>query len=716
MKKLLLVATTMFFANTFVKAQQNELLYCGQGSYVDRLKAQGFDPDHDPGVQALESFTQNFDPSMASGSYMRGSQTIYIIPIVFHIIHKGGVENIPDANVIDQVAILNRDYNKLNADTSQVVSTFVNNIANVGFEFRLAQKDALGNCTNGIYHIFSLNTDEGGNAAVDDVNRYLNGSSTNTSPIRFPRNKYLNVWVCNDLGDAAGYTNTPSTWLPAAYDGIWLKYSYCGSLYPSNVQLSRALTHEVGHWMNLSHTWGGTNNPGCTGQTSAPCNGDNNCLTDDGVSDTPNTIGWTSCNLAGKTCMSDPSPVDNVQNYMDYSYCSRMFTNGQKTRMIAAINSSVGQRSSLWTPSNLSASGVLQTPVLCTANFTADNIVICEGESIDFTDLSYNAANGWNWSFTGGTPSTSTSQNETVTYNTAGTYAVALTATDGTSSDTETKTAYITVLPSSGRSIPFVESFESVSSLPSTDWMIENPDGGQTWSVVSTAAYTGTKSVKLNNTAIASGNQDELISGTIDLSGASSLLVTFKYAFAQKSTSNTDILKVFASNDCGVTWSMRKQISSSVLSSSGTQTSSFTPSSTAQWEEAQVTNITASYFTPNFRLKFTFESGGGNNIYIDDINIDGSVGVEDIAYDFGLTSYPNPFDQQTTVSFNLDNTKEVELTVYDVIGKQVMTLAKGNLSEGQHTFNIDGTALKAGVYFVKLKAGNVERTMKIIHQ
>jgi PKD repeat protein len=88
--------------------------------------------------------------------------------------------------------------------------------------------------------------------------------------------------------------------------------------------------------------------------------------------------------------------------------------------------------------------GTVDPPV---AEFTADNTTITEGDSVNFTDLSTNNPTSWSWTFNGGTPSSSTAQNPTVTYNTAGTYNVSLTATNAGGSDTETKNGYITVLP-----------------------------------------------------------------------------------------------------------------------------------------------------------------------------------------------------------------------------------------------------------------------------
>ncbi|WP_300360317.1 PKD domain-containing protein, partial [Fluviicola sp.] len=88
-----------------------------------------------------------------------------------------------------------------------------------------------------------------------------------------------------------------------------------------------------------------------------------------------------------------------------------------------------------------------------------------------FTDESYNAATGWTWTFTGGSPASSSQQNPTVTYNTPGTYAVQLQATDGTNSNTSNVPAYITVLPAGGN-LPLYESFESSMNLSSPNWFV----------------------------------------------------------------------------------------------------------------------------------------------------------------------------------------------------------------------------------------------------
>ena len=107
---------------------------------------------------------------------------------------------------------------------------------------------------------------------------------------------------------AAGYAYFPGI-TPAYKDGVVIRADYVGSIGTSNGSnySARSLTHEIGHYLNLPHTWGGTNNPGLP----------QNCSDDDFVQDTPNTIGVAnfSCDTTQVTC----GTLDNVQNYMDYA-------------------------------------------------------------------------------------------------------------------------------------------------------------------------------------------------------------------------------------------------------------------------------------------------------------------------------------------------------------------------------------------------------------
>ena len=186
-------------------------------------------------------------------------------------------------------------------------------------------------------------------------------------------------------------------------DGIVILHSYTGSIGTSAPYKSRVLSHEVGHWLNLKHCWGDSNEPGLP----------ENCNMDDEVEDTPNTSGWTSCTLSGATC---GNVQDNVQNYMEYSYCCKMFTHRQGERMLAALTSPIAQRENLWQPENLAITGVLEAPQLCSARFGASRREVCAGIPVIYTDQSYFGVTQRFWSFPGGTPSGSFEETASVVY------------------------------------------------------------------------------------------------------------------------------------------------------------------------------------------------------------------------------------------------------------------------------------------------------------
>lgn len=636
--------------------------------------------------EALELFTQEFGPSIS------GERNTYVIPIVFHIIHNNGPENISDEQIYDAVRVLNEDFNKLNADWTQTHPDFIDLVADIGIEFRLARKDPQGNCTKGITRTQSTLTNDGTQAMKN--------------LIQWPRNRYLNVWIAASANGAAGYTLIPSSvnnW-PAA-DGIVQLHSYTGSIGTSNVQRSRTLTHEVGHWLNLRHTWGPTNNPGL----------DSNCDSDDNVADTPNTRGWTSCNVNGISC----GTLDNVQNYMDYSYCYRMFTEGQRTRMLAALNSGTAQRSSLWQSSNLTFTGVNGDGALCAASFSSNMQVVCEGSAVQFADESYHNVTSWQWNFPGGDPAVATEPTPNVVYDTPGVFPVSLTVGDGQNTQGLSEDAYIMVLPATGMATPFSDSFEDLQEFPNERWFVRDLQDNVTFQVVNNVAYTGSKSVRLNNFQGAAGDIDELLSTTLDMSGAQSISVTFRYAYARRNADSDDRLKFYVSNNCGQSWSLRRQWrGQTLLSTAPDQSTPFTPNSPSQWALGEVTNISSSHHVSNFRFKFEFESDGGNNFYLDDINVNGMpLSVQDLAAgQGGLLVVPNPAQGMAEVVFHLDQAARTRLSVLDVLGREIATLTEAQLPAGPQRIPLPVQQMQSGVYFVRMQQGAATQVVRFVVQ
>ena len=620
--------------------------------------------------------------------------TVYTIPVVFHILHNGGVENISQAQVLDAVDILNEDFRLLNSDANNVQPTFQGMPSDIEIEFALATKAPNGQCFGGITRTQNALSNDGSDG-YDQVVAIVNGNDIYNNA--WPGDEYMNVFIVNDAGGAAGYTTNPSGWSATSMtNGIWILHDYVGSIGTGTTGKSRALTHEVGHWLNLSHLWGPNNNPGNA----------SSCSDDDGVDDTPRCIGVTSCNLTANTCSNDAvdgywntDVVDNVENFMEYSYCSKMFTNDQRSRMRAAITSNI--RNNLWQPSNLNATGANTTPTACVAQFIVDRQVVCAGDDLVFTDDSYSNISSWNWSFQGGSPSSTTFQNPQVNYANPGQYDVTLTVTDVFgNSVSQTFPDYITVLGSPGNALPISEGFEN-TILPNSDWFIEN-SGGPGFAITSQAAFSGSKSLKLNNSAGSNLDKDAFVSSTIDLENITAASLTFKYAFAKISPSNSDFLQIFASSNCGESWAVRKSISSSQLATVNNTASNYTPGP-GDWETVTISNFSSAYQVNNLRIKFLFTSGGGNDLYIDDINLTGPVGLQDneTIYDFFV--FPNPANSIANVQFLLPKSQQqMNIQLHNIIGEQVKNIFSGNLSSGQHNLSIDVSDLAPGVYFVTI--------------
>ena len=137
-------------------------------------------------------------------------------------------------------------------------------------------------------------------------------------------------FICKSIGGAAGYTYRPWGSGSTMTNGIWILHTYVGSIGTSNEIKSRALTHEVGHWMNLRHIWG-----------DATCGNDL-------VSDTPshNTSNY-GVPAVGHRSTCSGQPLEMYMNYMDYTddRGMYMFSRGQVSRMAAIFGSNGSRRS-----------------------------------------------------------------------------------------------------------------------------------------------------------------------------------------------------------------------------------------------------------------------------------------------------------------------------------------------------------------------------------
>lgn len=650
--------------------------------------------------EQLEEFTRKFVADRSKA----GDTIKYIIPVVFHVIHNYGSENISREQILDGIDVLNKTFQKRLADTANVVAAFKPIHANCQIEFRLATKDPDGNCHSGINRIASQLA--------------YSGDHRVKSLVHWPPNKYLNIYTVINAAGLAGHAVWPSDadTIPE-WDGIVLSSSYVGSMGTSDYTRSVALAHECGHYLNLQHIWGGNNVPGFYFLPCADPNKD--CNIDDLVADTPPTIGWTSCNLSGKSC---GSALDNVQNVMDYSYCNRMFTYGQRDRMQACLNSPIAGRNNLWTPQNLMETGVatlVDNPYLCAADFSADKTVICAdstGNAIKFSDESYNAApNAYTWSFPGGTPSGSSAANPTVSYYTPGRYDVSLQAQSvGPNTYDEVKKGYIDVLKKTGSPYPLFESFESISNLDSSDWILRTLDPDNRWEITSEAAYSGSKSIKLNHFPVDGTSKDLFYSQAIDLSAAPGpLKLSFKYAYASKdSTSNSTVSVSFAGN-CNSAWQKRSTINNLNLVTAPETSTAFVPTK-LQWKQV-VVNISALYLLSNFHFRIESELSNGNNLYIDDINLSASASLEDLQPLSNVQLYPNPAKDRIHLSMDLNRYGKYELAITDVVGR-VISNEVHSYSAGQIEEEISTIGLGAGSYFLRITGPAGQSVYPIIVQ
>ena len=342
---MMVLAAIPFLGN----AQRN----CGTMENHQQLLQQ--DPAMQSRMDQIEAQTRDYERQHRSDKV---TGIVYTIPVVVHVVYNGSTQNIPDAQVLSQIDVLNKDFRLLNPDNVNVPSIFAGLKSDVEINFCLAQRDPNGQPTNGITRTATTVASFGTNNSVK--------SSASGGKDAWNTSQYLNMWVCNIGGGILGYAQFPGG--AASTDGVVMDYRYFGLSGTANApfNLGRTATHEVGHWLNLRHIWG-----------DATCGSDQ-------VNDTPthNTANY-GCPGAGHRSTCTGTPEEMWMNYMDYSddACMYMFSADQTTRM-RALFATGGARVSLLssqgctpptatcgTPTGLNTTGITNTSA--TLNWTA---------------------------------------------------------------------------------------------------------------------------------------------------------------------------------------------------------------------------------------------------------------------------------------------------------------------------------------------------------
>lgn len=338
------------------------------------------------------------------------SQTLHTIPVVVHIVHNNGQENIPNSQVHDALRHLNDAFaNTGFYDPNTGVTTDI--------EFCLATRDQNGAYTNGINRVHSGLT----NVIFETQDLALKNLS------RWNPNQYLNIWVVREVISAnSGFAIQAYASMPVLHglpqDGIVIE----AGIFGSSQNNSKVLVHEAGHFLGLYHTFEG----GCL---------NNNCMTQgDRVCDTPPdaSVAPIACTASINTCTTDDDDLssnnpfrpfayggigdrpDMIQNYMDYSNlsCQSMFTRGQVDRMRATLE---GTRLSLL--QSMACNTLCQNPL--NAQFSASATSVPTGSTVSFTNTSTGGGT-YEWQINGVTASTS--QHFSHQFNTPGQYEVKL--------------------------------------------------------------------------------------------------------------------------------------------------------------------------------------------------------------------------------------------------------------------------------------------------
>ncbi len=634
-----------------------------------------------------------------SSDDLKNKKAIRTIPVVFHVIHAYGEENISKEQILDQMRIINEDFQRKNSDASKTRTFFQGRATDMEVEFKLARVAPDGSCTEGITRTYDpVNT-------IED--RTDNDQEAKAAVTVWDPTKYMNVWVVKNIENGVegqrilGYAQFPGQ--GTSTDGIVMVHDHLGGIGTSSAaNAGRTLTHEIGHWLGLYHPFQGSGgSSGCFGRG-------------DRVDDTP-PVAEPSYGCTGSqnpnTCSGDfPDEVDNIENFMDYANgnCMNMFTNGQKTRMNSYL-ASFSLRGNVISSQNLSVTGVNTNPTCAPiADFWygREQKEICAGESMTFEGLSYNGdVTTRTWTFEGGTPAMSSDQNPSIVYNTPGVYKVELEVSNATGSDKITKTSFVTVKPAiSELKTPYSDDF----STEIDGWDLQY-DGETGWRRNIARGFSGNNCLQMiidQNSPTAT--RYSAIMAPIDMTtNTGEPKLHFKYAYAQRSSSTTEVLQILVSDNCQQSWKSIVGYNRGNLSTAGIS-AGWRPSSTDDWAAKEI-DLSSYSDAENLYIRFDVISNAGNSVFIDDINLGSyALSVDENFTHLKFDLVPNP--AQNLIEVRLaQNVNQGNVSIVDITGRLLLQQPITSSSE-----QINTSELTNGVYTVIVNSEGRMWTKKLI--
>lgn len=620
--------------------------------------------------RTVPGFRQQFEANQARLAQMvaqrQNQRTTAIndtIAIAIHVITSASNQAlITDAILKSQIDILNEDFQGKNADSTRIPAAFKSRYGKMNITFMLAQTDPSGTLTTGI--------ERRTNAVTFNTTNYDNAKQFSTGGLdAWDPTKYLNLWVV-DFGTSGllGVSVFPGDPRPITLHGFVCDYRGFGrgaSYLFTNFNKGRTTTHELGHFLNCRHIWG---------DDGTACTGSDFPTTPYGTStdDTPNQAGATGGNPDGPgtgtvvtDACSNAAPGIMYQNYMDYTddVALVMFTKGQNDRMEGALtlapdrNPLLNSLAYLPPPTFPNDAGIssilspLPTATVCDVT-TTPQVVLKNFGNNALTSVKINAtANGstpagYPFSWTGNLApgATATVTLPAITLAATTTIVFATTEPNGTTDGNTTNDAKTVVVNRNAVTLPVFEGFES-ATFPPAPWTVVsvNTTGTRDW-VRNTPGNASTGALYIQNFLNASGAIDDFRSGQYPVNSTDSIRLAFDVAYRPYGPSNPDSLLVLVSNDCGATfqeiykkWGETTAGPNSLGTVFPASTSSFTPASSADWRKETIT--VPKSLLANGKLQFVFRSKSrfGNNIWIDNINIE-----KVVSRDLKMTSITSP--------------------------------------------------------------------------